>query len=215
MLIGQKGGSGKSTLATALAAEYQRRGLRTLLVDLDRQGTARDWAALAAESGHEHPHTIAAGPGFADVLESLQGAYDVGIFDLPGRESQLGREAMLAADVALVPLAPSPADVWAASETLTMARQARGLRPALVVRTVVSRADARRRYTRELAAMLAEGDAPPLESVIHDRSDFIAAMAAGQGPTTYAPESKAAEEVRALADEVAELAKLRRTSSRK
>ena len=46
----RKGGSGKTTLSISLACELQSRGLSTLIVDADPQGTATDWRGSADES---------------------------------------------------------------------------------------------------------------------------------------------------------------------
>lgn len=54
-VLQQKGGSGKTTLATNLAAAAHLDGLRTLLIDMDRQGSALDWAsARALQIGRAH-----------------------------------------------------------------------------------------------------------------------------------------------------------------
>jgi chromosome partitioning protein len=195
-----KGGCGKTTAAVALAGEAVCRGLRVVLIDLDRQRSALDWRAVEAEGAR--PEVIGAGAGFSSVLESLRDAFDLAILDTPGRESAIGREAMLASDDVVIPCQPSPLDLWSASETLAVARQARGMRPSLKVRTLITRAGARRKLSREIVAALEATDAPPLTTVIHDRADYPSALAAGVSPATYRPDGQAATEIAALADEL-------------
>ena len=195
-----KGGCGKSTTAVALAGEAVRRGLRVVVIDLDRQRSALDWRAVEAEGARAE--VIGAGAGFSSVLESLRDAFDLAILDTPGRESAIGREAMLASDDVLIPCQPSPLDLWAAGETIAVARQARGLRPSLRARTLVTRADARRRLSREIVSALEATDAPPLTTVIHDRADYPSAVAVGMAPAMYRPDGQAATEIAALADEL-------------
>jgi chromosome partitioning protein len=195
-----KGGAGKTTTALALAVEACLRGLRVVVLDLDRQRSALDWRAVEAES--TRPDVIGGAAGFATVLEGLRGAYDLAIVDTPGRESTLTREALLCADLAVIPCQPSALDLWAAGETIAVARAARGLRPGLTVRSLVTRADARRKVSREIVDALKATDAPPLETTIHDRADYVTAIATGMAPATYRPEGQAAAEIRTLADEL-------------
>ena len=201
--VGQKGGSGKSTLAIATAVEAMRRNLRVVIVDLDRQGTCRDFGAAARQSGTESPPVVSVAPEDVDeIVSSLSSSYDLAVIDTPGRESSAGRSALMLCDLAVIPVQPSPADLWASAETFTVCRKAVGVRPELVVRPLVSRADARRRFSKDIVQTLCDAGMQPLETVIHDRADFPASMAMGCGPTVFAPEGKAAEEARHLVDEI-------------
>jgi chromosome partitioning protein len=52
LVASSKGGVGKTTLSTNLAAHFAVEGKRTVLVDADRQGSAKHWAEKRA--AHEH-----------------------------------------------------------------------------------------------------------------------------------------------------------------
>ena len=102
----------------------------------------------------------------------------------------------------LVPLQPSPADLWATDATLDLAGGER--RP---VRLLLNRMPPQGRLREEIAAELARRKLPVLEETLGNRSAFPAAFAQGLGVTEAAPRSAAAAEARALAEAIARLAK--------
>ena len=202
-LCGQKGGSGKSTVALAIAAELQSRGKRVLLVDADPQGTARTWGDVAAEAGHAAPTVVAMGakmhlPG---QLDAVGRAYDVIVIDCPPRHSDVQRSALMVADLAVLPCRPSPADAWAMTETVEMVTEAMTLRPALQAFGLITQQ--RRAAIGETAReALAQLGIPVLKVELGLRAVHSEAMAVGIGVTKHDPDSLAAQEVRALVDEV-------------
>jgi chromosome partitioning protein len=94
----------------------------------------------------------------------------------------------------LVPLQPSPLDLWATRPTLDLAAAEKR-----EVRVVLNRAPARGRLLDATEAALAREGAPLLAARLGNRSAFAMAMAAGLGVTESAPKGLAAEEVRSLA----------------
>ena len=120
--INEKGGSGKSTIATNLATALHRRGQRVVLIDADPQGTARDWRAASPE-GADLPPVVA-----IDRAQNLAGAIktlgaDVAVIDGPAKAEAMTAAIVSAADVALIVIQPSGADVWASAAPVRMVRQ--------------------------------------------------------------------------------------------
>jgi len=209
---GQKGGSGKSSLSVFTACEFSRRGHRVVLLDLDPQGTARDFEKAARSNGHPCPSVLGVHPEqITEVLSSLSG-YDIVVFDCPGREvgglsveghtTSLVKTLAMLVDAVLVPVQPSPADLWGNADTLRTLRRASGIRPELFVATIVNRADARRKFAREVVEQLELAGVEPLSQVIHDRVDFPAALSMGEGLHDYNATGKAALEIEALVTEL-------------
>lgn len=191
-----KGGCGKSTIATALAAECQRRALRTLIVDCDApQYTALRWSKLGA--GEVSAVAVA---DVTDVPE-LGASFDRVVIDTAGRDDGTMRAALMVADLVVVPVQPTPADMWAATDVIAVVKQAQVIRPELGAVIVVSRCDSRTTYSRTIRGALAS-TVHVLGTTIHQRNDYAAAMAVGQGPSTYAPDGKAAAEVRSFFEEI-------------
>ncbi len=123
-LLNQKGGVGKTTIALHLAGEWAKRGQRVTVIDADPQGSALDWSQQRARESLPRLFGVV---GLArDTLhrEAPEIARDVDhvIIDGPPRVAGLMRSALLAADLVLIPVQPSPFDGWASAEMLAAQR---------------------------------------------------------------------------------------------
>ena len=114
-ILNQKGGVGKTTLAVHIATGLALKKKRVLLIDADPQGSALDWAA--ARNGD--PLFPVVGLPKASIhkeLPSIAAGYDIVLIDGPPRVYDVARSAIMASDMILIPVQPSPYDVWAAQE---------------------------------------------------------------------------------------------------
>ena len=112
------------------------------------------------------------------------------------------RSALLAADLVLIPVQPSPLDGWASAEMLTLLGEARIYRPDLKARFVLNRCAARTILARETAETLVEHDPPPLLTTIGQRIAFADVVQTGRLAAEQDDTSPAAREIAALAAEV-------------
>lgn len=120
-ILNQKGGTGKTTLAVNIAREYTRWELRTLLVDSDSQGSALRWHE---ESGGEliDLTCLPVNTLDKDVIK-FKDRYERIIIDGVPRVSPLTVCAIKAADVVLIPVQPSPYDIWATQDLVRLVQE--------------------------------------------------------------------------------------------
>ncbi|MDW9658532.1 AAA family ATPase [Sinorhizobium meliloti] len=206
-LLNQKGGVGKTTLALHLAGEWARRGLRITLIDADPQASALDWSEQ--RSRECLPRLFGVVGLSRDTLHheapELARNVDHIIIDGPPRIAGLMRAALLAADLALLPVQPSPFDGWASAEMLRLIQEARLFRPQLLARFVLNRCAARTVIARETAESLADHNPPVLSATVGQRVAFADAARSGRLVFERGEDTPAAREIAALCTEIDQL----------
>jgi len=199
-VLNQKGGAGKTTIATHLARAFQLDGLDVLLVDSDPQGSARDWAAVR----EDQPVTVVGidRPTIERDLKNLA-RKDLVVIDGAPQAADLAVSAIKAADFVLIPVQPSPYDIWATADLVELVKQRIELTDGkLRAAFVVSRAIKGTKIGAEISSALEGYGLPVLDSRVIQRVVYPGTAAAGSSVLDAEPNGDAANEIRALANEI-------------
>ncbi len=200
-LLNQKGGVGKTTIASNLGEGLKRAGFSVLLVDSDPQGSLRDWNE--AGEGQVLPVIGLDRETLPKDLEAVKHGYDLVIIDGAPQSARLAGVAVRAADLVLIPVTPSPYDVWAASDLVEIIKARHqvtdGKPPA---HFLISRARKNTKLSGDVTEALQGYELPVMGSRTTHREVY--ARTAANGLTVYhdASATEAIEEMNAMKDEL-------------
>lgn len=206
-VLNSKGGSGKTTISTNLAHGLQLDGRRVLLGDVDPKGTAAVWGDMQPDSSDLPPVVGLTKRTLDGHLGDVAAAYDVVVIDGAAKLQSITIAALKAADIVLIPVRPSAADLWAVDELVEMIQQRRELtggspRAAFVVSQQIVGTN----LAGEMAEALEHFGMPLLEGRTAQRIAYAEALSSGTTVLGMKPSGKAAGEIRALTQDVLTLA---------
>lgn len=204
-VLNQKGGVGKTTISVNLAAALQNKGYSVLLVDADPQGSSLDWFASRGDGEMLFPVVSCPKSNLHKVIADLGRGRDIVVIDGAPRVTDLSRAAMMASDLVLIPVQPSPYDVWAAEEVVKLIKEAQIYRPQLQAAFVINRKIAKTAIGRDIVDALEEFELPILSAALAQRVVYAESAANGRAVFEDDKRSLASREVNRLAKEVIKL----------
>jgi chromosome partitioning protein len=199
-VAGRKGGVGKSTIVGNLAGEFAAMGRSVTVLDADPQHSLVAWAA---QGEGMLASCVEKATGGADTLRSrarkAEKDADIVLIDTPPGMPEVAYQAALAADLLLLPCGPSPLDLFALKEALSLGIKARAERRSKKprIRFVPSKVLMTTNLGRGLASSL-KGMGKKVLPPIGQRVVVAESVARGLTVAEYAPGSPANEEFREL-----------------
>ncbi len=196
----QKGGAGKTTVVAQLAVAWARSGFKVAALDIDPQGSLAAWgAARRAGGGAEDVPLVLSLSGWklGTELKRLRDTFDLVLIDTAPHAETDARSAVRAANLVVVPVQPSPIDLWAIGPTLALAEE-----QGAPLMLALNRVPPRGRMSEAVQHELGRLGPPVARATLGNRAAFAASMMSGRGVVEAAPRSTAADEVRALATEL-------------
>lgn len=176
--VGNKGGAGKTTLSVNLAAGLARYA-DTAIIDADPQNSSVHWYANADE--RKVTPVFRAESGLLEQVEKLKSQYDYVIADCPPSVHAPQTDTLLKiVDVAMVPVQPSPVDLWATTHIEQAIAEAKQVNPALQALLIINQLETRSTLSQLIREALAEIEVAVADTAIRKRAVYKASALEGR-----------------------------------
>lgn len=206
-MVSNKGGVGKTTLSMNIGYALNLAS-SAAIVDADPQQSSTHWLRVGSLSGFDLP-TVATLDNTAlhQEVEKLEPKFDHIVLDCPPSiEATQTQEALLLADVALVPVQPSPVDLWATVHIATKVLEVRETNPRLKAVLLINQLEPRTTLSRVMKNAVGNLGLPALPIAIRRRAVFRNCLLDGR--TVYHSGAKGNDAVKEINSIIEEIAKL-------
>lgn len=177
-LVGNKGGAGKTTLTVNLAVGLEREG-RTIILDTDPQGSSAQWRTIAGDENA--PSVIPATENLVEQVKDLLRDNDYIVVDCPPSvQAPQTLSVLQISDLALIPVQPSPFDLWASIHIERAVMQARSNNPNLRALLVINQLEPRTTLSQLIREALSEIKVPVADTSIRRRAVYRASALEGR-----------------------------------
>ncbi len=200
-IIGNKGGIGKTTISINIAC-----GLRSLysvlLLDADPQQSSSQWREISERN--DMIEVADAVESVAESVDRYRQRYECMVIDCPSSvHSEQTKQALTCSDIAVVPVLPSPLDIWATVHVEQELESAQLINAGLKGLLVVNQIEPRTLLSNLIRQSLDEIGLPVARTVIKRRVAYRNAMLQGCSVLDMGASANGADEdIRQLVEEV-------------
>jgi chromosome partitioning protein len=169
-VVGNKGGAGKTTLSVNIAAGLSRKS-SIAMIDADPQGSSLQWRAIAGDNVHFPVYA----PTFSlkEQAKNYAAKNDYVLIDCPPSVHAPQTISVLEfADLALIPVQPSPVDLWATVHIEKAIKEAREVNPAMQALLVINQLESRTTLSKLVREVLSEIALPVADTAIRRRAIY-------------------------------------------
>lgn len=201
-ILNPKGGAGKSTISSNIARYFQLKGINVLIADSDNQGTLRDWRQ--SDTQDIQPPVVGVDrPNLHKDLPKVAAAFDFVIIDGAAKIQEMVASSVRAADVILIPVQPSAADVWGCRDLISLIKARQEVTDGKPkVSFLINRQIRNSNLASDIMGVLKEFEIPVFKSRTSQRIIYAEALSTGTTVLDAEPEGAAAQEIKSICDEL-------------
>lgn len=176
-IVGNKGGAGKTTLSLNIANGLNRK-FKTAIIDADPQGSSLQWRAFGSDDSAD---VYEISDDLHGQLKELKKEYDAVIIDCPPSvHAEQTNLALEISDHALIPVQPSPVDLWATVHIEKAVERARETNPQLKPLLIINQLEPRTMLSKIVREAVNEIGLPVANAVIRRRAVFRSSALEGK-----------------------------------
>jgi chromosome partitioning protein len=179
-----KGGAGKTSLARLILGRAALSGFKAAAIDADLNHTLTDWISTVAKGPITIRHEVNE-TKIVPLVAELHDSHDLVVIDTAGAASQATIFAIGCADLVLVPIAPSSADIVEAIKTVNLIKSAsQMMRREVVSRVVLTAVQPGTNIAEHVEKEVAKAGLPVLRTRLHRLVAFQEMSFTGIPPTS-------------------------------
>lgn len=209
-IANQKGGTGKSTIAANLACALSSDNYKVLAIDTDLQNSLSEFHLVRSDNKHIDNFTCIKiiKPVLHKEVRKFTN-FDVVVIDTGGRYSQLFSSAVSSADIVIVPVTPSPYDIWASEHTFEVCEEIKSYKDNLeifvLINMLIEKTSIAKEVDEALAKLVEKYNIKIFSTRLHNLVIYKYAIDNGLSVCEKDKNSKACEEFKLIYNEIKDL----------